>query len=132
MPRIEAIGIVVADLARSAAFYSELGLEFPEPLDPEGHGHVEASLPGGLRLMFDSEETIRSFAPEWSAPSGDPRVALAFRCDSPADVDEAYARLLGAGAQAHKEPWDADWGQRYAQLKDPDGNAVDLFAPLET
>jgi uncharacterized glyoxalase superfamily protein PhnB len=30
------------------------------------------------------------------------------------------------------EPWDADWGQRYAQVKDPDGNSVDLFAALET
>jgi catechol 2,3-dioxygenase-like lactoylglutathione lyase family enzyme len=132
MPRFEAIGVVVADLARSAAFYRELGLEFPEPLDPEGHGHVEASLPGGLRLMLDSEESISSFAPEWSPPSGDPRVGLAFRCDSPAEVDEAYARLRSAGAQVQKEPWDADWGQRYAQLKDPDGNAVDLFASLET
>ena len=28
-------------------------------------------------------------------------------------------------------PWDAFWGQRYAQVKDPDGNVVDLFAPLQ-
>ncbi len=26
--------------------------------------------------------------------------------------------------------WDAFWGQRYAILHDPDGNGVDLFAPL--
>ncbi len=35
------------------------------------------------------------------------------------------------GTEGHKEPWDAFWGQRYAQAKDPDGNVVDLFAPLE-
>jgi catechol 2,3-dioxygenase-like lactoylglutathione lyase family enzyme len=29
-----------------------------------------------------------------------------------------------------KEPYDAFWGQRYANVADPDGNAVDLFAPL--
>jgi uncharacterized glyoxalase superfamily protein PhnB len=29
-----------------------------------------------------------------------------------------------------KAPWDAFWGQRYAFLQDPDGNRVDLFAPL--
>ncbi|MFL6036949.1 MAG: glyoxalase, partial [Gaiellaceae bacterium] len=28
------------------------------------------------------------------------------------------------------EPFDAFWGQRYATVVDPDGNAVDLFAPL--
>jgi uncharacterized glyoxalase superfamily protein PhnB len=27
-------------------------------------------------------------------------------------------------------PWDAFWGMRYAVVKDPDGNAVDLFAAL--
>ena len=26
------------------------------------------------------------------------------------------------------EPFDAFWGQRYAQVKDPDGNPVDIFA----
>jgi uncharacterized glyoxalase superfamily protein PhnB len=30
-----------------------------------------------------------------------------------------------------KEPWDAFWGQRYAAVGDPDGNLIDLFAPLE-
>jgi hypothetical protein len=27
-------------------------------------------------------------------------------------------------------PYDAPWGQRYATVLDPDGNIVDLFAPL--
>jgi catechol 2,3-dioxygenase-like lactoylglutathione lyase family enzyme len=128
--RFEAIGVVVADLARAVTFYRELGLEFPEPLDPEGHGHVEASLPGGLRFMLDTEETVRSFAPDWKSPSGGYRIATAFRCDSPADVDATYERLLGAGGSSHKEPWDAFWGMRYAEVKDPDGNVVDLFADL--
>ena len=95
MPQFEAIGVVVNDLARAAAFYRALGLEFPEPLDPEGHGHVEASLPGGMRFMLDTEQTVRSFDPEWSPPpGGGHRIALAFRCDSPAEVDAAYARLI--------------------------------------
>jgi predicted lactoylglutathione lyase len=129
----EAIGVVASDLERSAEFYRQLGLEFPEPLDPEGQGHVEAQLPGGLRFMLDTEETVRSFDPEWQPPSGGGhRIAIAFHCDSPAEVDETYARLLEVGGAPHKEPWDAFWGQRYAEVKDPDGNLVDLFAPLET
>ena len=35
----------------------------------------------------------------------------------------------GAGAEAHKEPWDAFWGMRYAIVHDPDGNSVELFCP---
>jgi catechol 2,3-dioxygenase-like lactoylglutathione lyase family enzyme len=131
MARFEAIGTVVGDLAQAVTFYRELGLEFPEQLDPEGQGHVEAQLPGGLRFMLDTEETVRSFDPEWSPPSdGGHRSAIAFRCDSPAEVDETYARLLEVGGVAHKEPWDAFWGMRYAEVKDPDGNVVDLFADL--
>jgi uncharacterized glyoxalase superfamily protein PhnB len=124
--RFEAVGVVVDELAPALAFYRELGLDLPD----EGEGHVEAELPGGLRFMLDSVETIRSFDAEWQPPSGGHRVALAFRCDSPADVDSTYERLLGAGGARHKEPWDAFWGMRYAQVKDPSGNVVDLFADL--
>ena len=32
--------------------------------------------------------------------------------------------------RAISPPFDAFWGQRYATVHDPDGNPVDLFAPL--
>lgn len=128
VPRPDAIGVVVSDMARSIAFYRRLGLEFPEGSDAEGH--VEATLPGGLRFMLDTEETVRSFDPDWSPPSGGRRIAFAFLCESPQDVDRVYRELIDAGTEPHKEPWDAFWGQRYAELKDPDGNVIDLFAPL--
>ena len=38
--------------------------------------------------------------------------------------------LVAAGHRSHRAPWDAFWGQRYATVLDPDGNAVDLFAAL--
>lgn len=129
-PRLDAIGVIASDLERSAAFYRRVGIEFPDPLDPEGHGHVEASLPGGFRFMLDTVETIKSFDPDWEPPSGGHRVAIAFACDSPAEVDAAYSSLLENGGRSHKEPWDAPWGMRYAQVADPDGNIVDLFARL--
>lgn len=125
--RFEAIGVVVADMAAAVTFYRELGLDFPEA--PESEGHIEAPV-AGIRFMLDTEETIRSFDADWQPPSGGQRVGLAFRCDSPAEVDETYARLLEVGGQPHKEPWDAFWGMRYAQVKDPSGNPVDLFADL--
>ena len=130
-PQFAAVGIVVRDMAQSVAFYRRLGLQFPEDADDPEHGHVGAALPGGLRFMLDTIETVRSFDPEWSPPSGSPRVGLAFECDSPAEVDATYGAMVAAGYEGHKEPWDAFWGQRYAQLKDPDGNGVDLLAPLK-
>ena len=131
MPRLAAVGVVVSDLGRAIDFYRRLGLDFPEEADSAGHAHAEASLPGGLRFMLDTEETVRSFAPDWSPPSGGHRMAPAFLCASPADVDRVHDELVEAGAESHRAPWDAFWGQRYAEVKDPDGNVVDLFAPLE-
>jgi uncharacterized glyoxalase superfamily protein PhnB len=124
VPQLNAIGIVCSDMRRSVAFYGLLGIELPE-----GNGHVEATLPNGVRLMLDSEDVIRSFRPDWTRAAGN-QLALAFECESPAHVDEVYARVVAAGFDGELEPWDAFWGQRYAQLSDPDGVPVDLFAAL--
>ena len=126
--RLDLIGLVVEDMGRSLAFYRKLGIDLPPDADTEPH--VEATLPGGLRIAWDTVETVRSFDPGWTAPSGGHRVALAFACDSAADVDATYRALVDAGHAGHKEPWDAFWGQRYAIVLDPDGNSVDLFASL--
>jgi uncharacterized glyoxalase superfamily protein PhnB len=128
MPELNAIGIVASDMATSIRFYRLLGLDVPET--PE-EGHVEAPQPNGTRLMFDSEEVVKSFQADWSRETGN-QVSLAFECASPADVDEVYARVTGGGFEGEREPWDAFWGQRYALLRDPDGVEVNLYAPLET
>jgi catechol 2,3-dioxygenase-like lactoylglutathione lyase family enzyme len=127
-PRLDLIGIIVDDMPRALAFYRELGLDLPPEADDEPH--VEAKLPNGMRMAWDTVEVIRSFDADWQPPSGGHRMGLAFLCDSPAEVDAAYARLTGLGYHGHKPPWDAFWGQRYAVIHDPDGNSVDLFAPM--
>lgn len=126
--RFDLVGLVVGDMARSLAFYRLLGFDLPASADAEPH--VEAALPGGLRVAWDTVETVRSFDPGWTPPSGGHRIGLAFVCDDPADVDATYARLVEAGYEGHLAPWDAFWGQRYATVRDPDGNGIDLFAPL--
>jgi len=77
--------------------------------------------------MIDSEAELRKFRPDWERSTGN-QLALAFDCGSAGQVDEVFARVSAAGFQADKEPWDAFWGQRYAQLRDPDGVPVDLYA----
>ncbi|MFI8090550.1 VOC family protein [Streptomyces sp. NPDC086080] len=126
--RCDAIGMVVSDMAASVAFYRRLGFAFPEEAGTQGH--VEAELPGGLRFMMDTEEVVRSFHPGFEPPKGGGRTSLALRCDSPAEVDTLFAEMVDAGSRFELKPWDAVWGQRYAVLLDPDGNGVDLFAPL--
>ncbi|MFE2285291.1 VOC family protein [Streptomyces sp. NPDC059443] len=128
-PRLDMIGIIVSDMAAALAFYRRLGIDVPDGADSEPH--VEAVLPGGLRINWDTEDVIRSFDPAWTRPESDGRVGLAFLCDSPAEVDSLYAELTGAGYTGHLKPWDAFWGQRYAVVLDPDGSGVSLFAPSD-
>ncbi|MGW3683383.1 VOC family protein [Streptomyces prasinus] len=128
--RFDAIGLVVSDMGASVAFYRRLGFAFPE--GAEEQGHTEAELPGGLRLLMDTEDVVRSFHTEWEPPSGGGRTSFALRCDSPAEVDSLYEELVASGCRSELKPWDAAWGQRYATVLDPDGHGIDLFAPLAT
>ncbi|WP_280181616.1 VOC family protein [Nocardia farcinica] len=126
--QLDVIGVITSDMAASLAFYRRLGLEFPA--GSEDQPHVEATLAGGMRLALDTEDTIRSFHPDWQPTRGGGRIGLAFRCADPAAVDALYAELTAAGYAGELKPWDAVWGQRYAVVNDPDGNGVDLYAPL--
>jgi catechol 2,3-dioxygenase-like lactoylglutathione lyase family enzyme len=128
MPELNAIGIVVSEMAASIRFYRLLGLDVPETPDED---HVDVFLPNGVRFMLDSEEVMRSFRADWSRQTGN-QLALALECGSPAEVDEVYARVTAEGFRGEKEPWDAFWGQRYALLVDPDGVEVALYAALAT
>jgi len=126
--QLNAIGIVVSDMEQSIRFYRLLGVDVPQTPD---EGHVDTFLPNGVRFMLDTENVIRSFRPEWSRDVGN-QVAVAFQCGSASEVDQIYASAVEAGFHGEKEPWDAFWGQRYAQLADPDGVPVDLYAQLST
>jgi catechol 2,3-dioxygenase-like lactoylglutathione lyase family enzyme len=120
--------IFVHDLQRSLVFYRLLGLPVP---DPEGSPHVAVELPGGNTLSFDTEETIAGMHPGWAPPSSsDSRLALALGVESRAEVDALFEKVIAAGHSGPLKPYDAPWGQRYATVADPDGNWVDLFAPL--
>jgi catechol 2,3-dioxygenase-like lactoylglutathione lyase family enzyme len=121
------IGLVVADIPRSLAFYRLLGLEVADPKKDEPYVEVKAH---GYRISWNSVEMVKKLEPGWVPPMGH-RMELAFHCDTPAEVDATYKKVTQAGHGGHKEPWDAFWGQRYAVVVDPDGNHISLFAPLE-
>ena len=125
-PRIDAVGVVVSDLARSLAFYEALGCRFED--HAPGDGHTVADL-GGVRLMLDTEASIETFWPgtSWLRPG---RVTLAAHCGTPADVDRLHDELSALGAGSEHSPFDAPWGHRYATVRDPDGSNVDLYAEL--
>ena len=117
------------DLARSIEFYRLLGLSVPDGDAP----HVAVELPGGNTLSLDQEETIAGMHPGWKPPSSPAsRLALALGVSDAEQVDELFEKVTAAGHAGPLKPYDAPWGMRYATVTDPDGNWVDLFAPLES
>ena len=123
--KLDMIGIAVKDMTRSLEFYRKLGWKIPSGLEAEAH--VEITLPNGLRFAWDTLALMESLEPDFELSA---HSIGAFLCSSPSEVDAKYQELLEAGIEGHRPPWDAFWGQRYAIIKDPDGNTVDLFAPL--
>ena len=53
------------------------------------------------------------------------RIALWFYVD---DVDAVFTRWRNAGGDVVQAPDDMPWGERVAQVRDPDGNLVNLGA----
>lgn len=121
-----AVGLVVEDLGRSFECYRRLGLDLPT--EAPDVPHFEVTTAGGVRLMWDTIESVSSFDPDFEPGQGGP--SLAFDCGSPSEVDETYASLVAVGCAPAMKPWDAVWGQRYACVLDPDGHSIDLFAAL--
>ena len=125
--RLAVISIVTKDMPAAVAFYQSCGLQLSSGGPAEQHSEFSGA---GVTVMLDTREVIRQMDPNWQPPTGGHAMALAFDCGTPAEVDATFHRMVAAGAPAGKQPWDAFWGQRYAVVKDPDGNPVDLFAAL--
>src|SRR2546423_12841780 len=46
------------------------------------------------------------------------------------DVDQLYARAISLGLTPAAPPRDADWGERFFHLTDPDGHELSFAHPL--
>jgi uncharacterized glyoxalase superfamily protein PhnB len=113
--RIDAITLATHDMARALAFYQLLGGE----LEHGGGDTTFATFKIGgthLNLVLEPKEIEWSF---WG------RVVFHVR-----DVDAAYEALQKAGVRAEGEPRDAEWGERYFHVTDPDGHQLSFAKPL--
>ena len=72
MAKLNAVGIVVTDLERAVKFYRLLGVPIADSAVSSEHGHVDATLDGGMRLMMDTEDEMRKFDPSWKRAGGSP------------------------------------------------------------
>lgn len=123
---IDAIGVVAKDLQKTLDFYKLLGFELKH-IGTDGD-HYEAVQENGLRLMIDTEALLMSLGQPAATPASFATFAIKF--DSPAELDTMANSLKDNGHEIVMGPQDMFWGQRYATIKDPNGNRIDLFAWL--
>jgi len=111
---ISAITLATADMARAVAFYRTLGFEL---------------LYGGEGANFTSFRAGPGYLNLIAAPG---RQAAwwgraIFYVD---DVDALHARAAAAGLRPQAPPRDAEWGERYFHIVDPDGHELSFAQPL--
>ena len=104
------VRVITSDVPRLVAFYEQL-----------------TGLPAQWLNPAFAEIVTPSCRLAVSAPSVDASVIIEFRVD---DVDTAYESVKGAVTEVVQEPATMPWGNRSALVRDPDGNLVNLFAPL--
>ena len=116
------VRIITNDVARASAFYERLlggTAERPAP-----QFAVFRADTGTLAIGAASTVPVPGFA---DSAGG---VIVEFRADSPAAVDETYEDLRTWPAEIVQPPTDMPWGNRSLLVRDPDGNLVNVFAPL--
>ena len=101
------------DIARAAAFYSRLGLQFSQHRHGSGPEHFAAELPGGVFELYP-------LAADGASTLG---TRIGFRVPS---VDAAIAALSDYPNAVVTAPRDSEWGRR-AVVADPDGHRVELL-----
>lgn len=116
--RIDAVTLRTADMARSFAFYSSLGL-------PLRHGGPEA--PFTTFAMGASWLNIQV----GDAAAGAPETRWGRVIVFVDDVDAVYRRCLAMGAEPEAAPSNAPWGERYFHVRDPDGHELSFACPLD-
>jgi catechol 2,3-dioxygenase-like lactoylglutathione lyase family enzyme len=109
---LSAVTLAVRDMARSVAFYRALG----------------------FRLRYGGEEaaftSFHAGAGYLNLALGEPEGWWGRFIVYVDDVDAMHDRARGAGFAPEFAPRDAEWGERYFHLLDPDGHEVSFARPL--
>ncbi|MBO0739175.1 MAG: VOC family protein [Alphaproteobacteria bacterium] len=111
---ISAVTLATHDMKRAVRFYEMLGFQ---------------RLYGGETATFTSFRAGPGFLNLISQPSGRRWSWWGRVIFHESDVDALHARLVAAGYQPDTAPRDAEWGERFFHVTDPDGHELSFAWP---
>ena len=111
---ISAVTLATRDMRRAVRFYRMLGFQSVYGGEDAAFTSFRAG-PNFLNLIAQPAERHWSW---WGR--------LIFY---ESDVDALYARVLAAGCRPDAAPRDAEWGERFFHLTDPDGHELGFAWP---
>jgi uncharacterized glyoxalase superfamily protein PhnB len=120
--------IIVNNLTETLAFYRLLGLPVSEGVENEPY--VDVIDKNNFHITFVPLTTVQESTPDWKDRGTGNRMSLHYKCATVAKLNSTYTKLIAAGYTSEMQPHDALWGERFAQVLDPDGNVISLFASL--
>lgn len=113
---IGAITLATHDMARAVRFYRLVGFEMLYGGEEAGFTSFKAGM-GFLNLIRRPAETCWAW---WGR-------AIFYV----SDVDALHGRLVAAGIRPDTDPRDAEWGERFFHLTDPDGHELSFARALQ-
>lgn len=112
---ISAITLATHDMARAIKFYRALGFE---------------RIQGGDRASFTSFRAGRSYLNLIAQPTDQPWSWWGRVIFYVSDVDALYANAVTEGCRPDTAPRDAEWGERFFHITDPDGHELSFARRL--
>ena len=123
--KLDGFGIMVDDMAVMVRFYRDvLGFEIKEPEDTS---NVFLEKDGTLFLLYRKTDFEKMTNRKFSYCHGiNGHYEIALSVENYAAIDEAYARVIGMGAESVMEPTTEPWGQRTCYIADPERNLIEI------
>lgn len=84
---------------------------------------------GSFTLAVGSTRTLAFFGEEIAQPAANKSMIIEFRVNN---VDEEYERIKDFISDIVQEPTTMPWGNRSLLFRDPDGNLINFFTPMNT
>ena len=120
---LASVRIVTGDVVSLARFYEKItGIA---PAGTENYVELDMS---GTAIAICSQDAINMFSASAARPAANHSLIIDVEV---VDVDRERSRIEPVVRNFIMEPKDQPWGTRSMLFRDPDGNLINFFSPIE-